>query len=220
MATGNIRLRMPAHAISTEDGLKDAARTTLRELLKLAKRYKRRRERLEALFLFEVRKRKVGRNEQTGSKATVGWEDTPETELMLKHRDDYERLSALLESARVAIEKATVDPEDGLTLLKLMQTVSTLERQREAHLESIREILGQLSRELMAQEAVMMKVVAEAARLAQLAEINQLRINAAMQARGMGHETRSTGELEKLARDLQGRIARGEVIDAVSEPNE
>lgn len=206
---------MPAHPISTEEGLKDAARTTLRELLSVAKRYKRRRDRLDALFLFCERSRKRGKHQQHEPKAEVVWEDPPEMELMLKHRDAYERLGELLEYCHAAMEKAA-DADDGTgakALVTLTSNINRLEGQRERHLEAIQEILGQLSRELMAQEAVLTKVVAEGARLAQFAQINNDRIRAALETKGMGAESKANSELQDIIDNLKRRIANGEMID-------
>lgn len=201
---------MPTHPLTSDDGLKDAARTTLRTLLTVAKRYGRRRGRLDELFLFAGRSRTKGRTKQVVPKAEVIWDDSPEMELMLKHRDDYERLGVLLEHCHVAMEKAaTADPESLKALTTLTFNINRLESQREAHLEAMRELLAQVSRELMTQENVMAKVVAEGAKLAQLAQINVDRIRAALQSKGVGEDSKSNTELQAIARKIQQQIADG-----------
>lgn len=166
------------------------------------------------MFLFGPRNYKRGRTTKTVPKSEVIYDDCPEMELLLKHRDGYENLSITVEDARVAIGKAraNISPEDPFTLLKLMSTLATLEKQRDAHLVAIQEILGQLSKELMAQEGVLAKVVAEGAKLASLAQINRERIAAQEAANGKGIESRSNSELATLAKEMGKRIATGDYV--------
>lgn len=205
---------MPAHPLTSDEGLQDAARSTLRELLSVSKRYRSRRLRLDSMFLFAGRNYKRGRAVKTVPKSEVVYDDCPEMELMLKHRDGYDALTKTLDDTREAIEKVAknIAPDDPFTLLKLMAAVVTLEKQRDRHLEAIQEILGQLSRELMAQEAVLAKVVAEGAKLASLAVLTRERISAQMEATGNGIESKSNSELTQIAKDFKKRLASGESV--------
>lgn len=204
---------MPRHALTSDEGLKDAARSTLRELLSVSKRYRARRRRLDKLFLFMQRTRRG----KTSSKSTIAYGDSPEMELMLEHRDGYDRLGETIEEARIAVSKAAknIEPDDPYTLSKMLSTILSLERERARHLTEIKDILGQVSRELMAQENVLAKVVAEGAKLAQLAQLNRERIEAQLEVSGVGLESKTNDELTKLAMEMKQRIAAGElVVDA------
>lgn len=204
---------MARHPLSSDAGLKDAARTTLRELLSVSKRYKRRRERLDALFLFAERRRKnKGAKNAIGPKATVVWDDPPEMELLLTHRDAYERLGKLFDTAAVALEAAAKADPDCKLLISLTFHVNKLEAQRERHLEAMTEILGQLSREMMAQENVLAKVVTEGAKLTQEAFINSERMATIRDTRGAGEDTKASSELQKIASELKQRMADGELF--------
>ncbi len=202
---------MPAHPLSSDDGLKDAATSTLRELLSVAKRYRLRRRRLDTFYLFTERHRKKGRTNQVGAPAGVSWDDSPEMELMLKHRDSYEQLDAVAKRVAAAITDplSEVDP---MTLNELMRQMTRLESQRDSHLEAIQILLQQLSRELIAQEQTLTKIVAEGAKLAQLALINREKLQALAEERNGGITSKSTTELEAMARDFKQKIANGELF--------
>lgn len=203
---------MPAHSLKTEEGLKDAASSTLRELLTVAKRYRKRRNRLDTLFLFSDRTRTRGSDVKVLPRATVDYDDSPEMEMMLKHRDAYESLEATIVEAREAISTSSKSDEcDPELVSRMLQTLVRLETQRDRHLTAITDILGQLSRELIAQEAVLAKVVAEGARLAQMAVINRERLDHDLSMKEEGVETKSTSELVKMAQELKAKIARGEL---------
>lgn len=213
---------MPAHPLSSDDGLKEAARSTLRELLTIAKRYRKRRQRLDTLFLFDGRSRaKAGKTYAT-PRATVEYEDAPEMELILKHRDSYDRLAATIDQATESINRVAskIDPDDPYTLKQMLQSVATLERQGLQHLDSIREILQQFGRELIAQESTLAKVVAEGAKLSQLAIINREKLTAEADRNGIGVNNKSTTELETMAKDIHRRIANGEMFVVESEDEE
>ncbi len=205
---------MPAHALSSDEGLQDAARSTLRELLTVAKRYRARRQRLDGMFLFGPRDYKRGRVTKSEPKAQVAYDDCPEMELMLKHRDSYDSLSATIDDARVAISNAAknIDEGDPYTLIKLMSALATLEKQRDYHLIAIQELLSQLSKELMAQEGVLAKIVTEGGKLASASMINRERLMALADANGKGIDSKSDGELDQLAKDIGKRIATGDYV--------
>ncbi len=196
---------MPAHPLSSDDGLKEAARSTLRELLTISKRYRMRRQRLDTLFLFEARARKKAGKTYETPKATVAYDDAPEMELMLKHRDAYEQLAITIDAAHEGIRNTPTNPDDPYALMKLMDSVNRLEAKRDAHLESIREILQQVSRELIAQENVLAKVVAEGAKLSQLALINREKIAHEAEQRGGGTNSKSNSELLQIAQEIGQR---------------
>ncbi len=201
---------MPSHALTSDDGLKDAARSTLRELLSVSKRYRGRRKRLDALFLFGPRAYKRGRKTEQVEKSQVDWNDCPEMELMLKHRDCYDSMEATIVAAREGMKNA--QPDDMLTLRDCLALIARLESQRDKHLVAIQEILGNLSRELMAQENVLAKVVAEGAKLASLAQLSRERIVAQENASGKGIESRSNTELTKIAEEMKKRLASGKYV--------
>lgn len=215
-------MSMPRHALSSDDGLKDAAQSTIRELVTIAKRYRKRRARLDGLFLFSERVRKHGGKSFTEARSTVQYDDSPEMELILKHCDVYDSLEKQVGTASLAIERVAkqIDDDDPHTLLKLMQHLTRLEALRDKHLESIREILGQVSRELMGQENVMLKCVTEGAKLSQLASITAERLAFEADTRGKGLDGKSESELAKIAREMKARLKAGEDISVGDEQEE
>ncbi len=201
---------MPAHPLSSDAGLKDAACTTLRELLTIAKRYKKRRNRLDALFLFSSRTLRKGRTVKEIPKATIAYTDGPEEELLLSHRDTIERLDATVIELRAAVERC---PDmDARALGDVMKSMARLEFIRDVHLKGMREILANLARELMSQENVLSRVVAEGARLAQMAQINREKIDADTAARTGGIDSKATSELQAIAENMKRRIEAGELF--------
>lgn len=205
---------MPAHAMTSDAGLKDAACTTLRELLTIAKRYRKRRQRIDSLFLFDGRTRSRAGKDSLIPRAKVEYDDSPEMELILKRRDACEQLDRTIQVSQDAIEDQEMEPK---TRLQILQTLSRLEAQRDGHLEAMAEILCQMGRELMAQENVLAKVVTEGAKLSQMLQIAQDRLKAEAAEREEHISSKSSSDLQKMAKELKQRIDAGEEVFVIED---
>ncbi len=174
-----------------------ALKKTAKQLTNMVRGYARDRARIRQLPTFGDRTN----GERTQKKAQVEWNDRPEIELYLTHRDAYEELGKDLTSCREALRK--VEPEDAASA---MEAMSRLETTRAKHLASMELILAMLQKEFGAREGIMAKLASDQAKIAEAARQHEERIGLMERLKNLdGGSDTDEEKIDKLAKRFNMR---------------
>lgn len=91
----------------------------------------------------------------------VEWADHPLVQIVLRHRDSYERLNGMLEVARNKVEKF----DDQEVVMEGLKTIRAIERERESLMNAMERPLTTLQADLSKASATMAKMLADAQKL-------------------------------------------------------
>jgi hypothetical protein len=167
----------------------------LHQLKGMVRGYARDIHRVRNLVTFAERVRLDGGDENIRKMSDVRWEDRPEIEIYLKHRDDVLHIERALELQDLIIIEARKN-EDPNKLLQAFNCISRLEQTKERHLQKMTAILETMSREFGAREAIMAKLASEGAKLAMIGQMHQEKM--LLMRRKIGEEP-GDDELERIA---------------------
>lgn len=133
-----------------------------KKLTKWTKGYGRDRARLRTLVLFQSRDGTGAQLSLPPSK--VYYNDRPETEMILYHRDEVLRLTGVIELAEKSLREESGEWE---AKARLMEAIATADGKRMKHTDAMENLMARFADQLVKQEAVMAKIAADAAKLAQ-----------------------------------------------------
>lgn len=177
--------------------LGEKTRSMANKLVAMVNGYASDRNRIRGLVLFEERVAE----KCTRAISTVNYHDRPEVELILHHRDQYLKLTRMIDDAGMAIECARKMLKDGNdsyieALSNAIASLARVETQRANHLKSMEIILANMTKEMGDQETIMARLAADAAHMAQKASEHRDKMDLA----------RKSAEIPTTA-ELQQRLA-------------
>lgn len=157
-----------------DEDLGKRTRSMTNKLVTMVNGYAVDRNRLRGLVLFEERRAE----KNTRPISRVNNYDRPEVELILHHRDRCRALEAHSQYAELAIASAKKQIDEGnptylVALSQALQELARIENHRAKHVASIEGLLAQMTKEMGVQEALMARLAADAAALAQKASEHQ-----------------------------------------------
>ncbi len=163
--------QLPAADEPSEDAeIAKKTKSMVGKLLVMVNGYAADRNRLRSLVLFETRMSGKGVNPVS----SVAYSDRPEVELILFHRDKALSYEKLVEDVTELIEAQKKSDEvldkDGFALMKeCLIKVKDIDALQMKHVTALETLLASLTKEMGGQEALMARLAADAATLAQKA---------------------------------------------------
>ncbi len=147
-----------------DEALAEQAMKMLNRLVDMVAGYAKDRNRVRSLVLFAERKPRNG-SPAVRKVSRAHWNDRPEVELLLTHRDTVLSINGLLKVAQKQMEVAT-DPSVADSILG---RIAALEDDKHQAMKQITRILESIAGEQATREAMMVKLATDGARLAQAA---------------------------------------------------
>jgi hypothetical protein len=149
------------------DGLPMRGKQALNRLIKMIHDYGKDRQRVRSLVTFEARQNAAG---SVRERSIVEYNDRPEIELYIHHRNETLRLDADIEFTRKKLQDIVLEPADFLTITT---NLATLQTRKAKEIEAMERILATLAKEQSAKETLMAKIATDAAKLVQAASQHQ-----------------------------------------------
>lgn len=131
-------------------------------------------------------------------KAKAVWDDPPDIELALKHRDCVDRIEADLVICREVIQGGKIESKD---MGRVLENYTRLERAALDHMREIRGCLEAFGKEQVAREALMTRLITETTRLKVVDRHH--RENMAFEAGVTDLESKNNAELEAMIREAE-----------------
>lgn len=175
--------------------LESSAAKMLYKLSGMVKSYSRDVMRVRTLVSFEDRVHGT----TVRKKSFVAWNDRPEVELYLQHRNEYWRLEVFIDDLHAAMTKSVKEAGPAVGPNEVAQTADAIARmqsQRQRHLASMESILSSLAKEFGGKEATMAKLAADGAKLAVAVQMHHDRMDL---ARSKSGTEMSEAEVESIA---------------------
>lgn len=156
-------------AIPHRQEMEETERKMLARVQGMIAWYERKAKRFKDLPLWEREarapaKHSEGTREKTNvrRKAKPLWDDPPDIELALKHRDRVDRISDDLEKLQVRMDSGELEPKD---YVNACMAYSRMEKSLIDHMREIRGCLESFSREQLYREGTMARLVMELSKL-------------------------------------------------------
>lgn len=131
-------------------------------------------------------------------KAKPLWDDPPDIELALKHRDCVDRIEGDLVKCREIIDSGTIEGKD---LGRILENYTRLERAALDHMREIRGCLEAFGKEQVAREALMTRLITETTRLKVVDRHH--RENMEFEAGANDLDRKNNAELEEMIREAE-----------------
>jgi hypothetical protein len=162
--------QQPVCADDDDEQIAKKTKSMVGKLLVMVNGYAADRNRLRSLVLFETRMSGKGVNPVS----TVAYSDRPETELILFHRDKalaYEKLADEVNEIIATWKKSdeVLDKDGFATMKECLIKIKDIDALQMKHISALETLLASLTKEMGGQEALMARLAADAASLAQKA---------------------------------------------------